>query len=321
MYCSKCGKEISDNSKFCENCGNRIVEKASKDKPTITNKKKVITIGIITIILLTLPFIMYGLIGSGKNIELSRNDGTKYYVSLTNLNKGIKKLKNEWTIENQIGVIDNGQEWAKSAVVLKTKNIENDNETFDSYYYASCIDLSTGNIENIDIQIYKSYGAEYVLDKVLRSICSHNEKFSTFMYGEPIVLSNAEEENRIWCVSKDRGDKIQVLFREDTEYTTYTLNCNANSWVDVLYELEELGVAKFTFENRSYQGDKYKILKSVEIGDKTISSDAKGTWMVRVNGHIVSEKDLRYSPHDPLKPGCQVVIDWQEYVTASDFQH
>ena len=32
MYCSKCGREISENSKFCGNCGNQIKKRTKKIK-------------------------------------------------------------------------------------------------------------------------------------------------------------------------------------------------------------------------------------------------------------------------------------------------
>jgi len=44
MFCSKCGKEISDNSTFCQYCGEKIegVQKESNSSEIITERQKII---------------------------------------------------------------------------------------------------------------------------------------------------------------------------------------------------------------------------------------------------------------------------------------
>jgi len=58
MFCSNCGKEIDENSKFCPNCGKEMLlssEKDNKDEPKekkVKNKKKVIIFSIISILII-----------------------------------------------------------------------------------------------------------------------------------------------------------------------------------------------------------------------------------------------------------------------------
>ena len=45
MFCSKCGKEISDDSKFCYSCGSKIEIKGKQDTvneipPLVVDKEK-----------------------------------------------------------------------------------------------------------------------------------------------------------------------------------------------------------------------------------------------------------------------------------------
>jgi len=56
MYCSKCGKEITDDSKFCEYCGNDITEVNINNR---LNDKK--TILCIIFILISIVMICIGI--------------------------------------------------------------------------------------------------------------------------------------------------------------------------------------------------------------------------------------------------------------------
>lgn len=50
MYCTKCGKEITDNSKFCKYCGNESVRK----KQTTSGIVKIVSIVVIVISILSI---------------------------------------------------------------------------------------------------------------------------------------------------------------------------------------------------------------------------------------------------------------------------
>jgi len=63
MFCSKCGKEISDDSKFCKHCGSNIVRDVQEDKPIMVSKKKnpekdLIFVGVTVIGLYAVSFIL-----------------------------------------------------------------------------------------------------------------------------------------------------------------------------------------------------------------------------------------------------------------------
>ena len=252
MYCKKCGKQIDDDSKFCEHCGYKFIENEPKD--TSKRKHKIVIVTIVIIIIIGILFGLRNLFNSNKDkaFAISRNDGSTYLVDLSNLDTSINALKEEWTIENQIGIIDNLEDKATSVVILKSKNIESNEEEFDSYYYASYIDLDSGTIENLNIQIPKSYGIEEVFNKVTMYICQSGKGASVVSktYGEPVQLSQAEQEKRNWCISVDRGETINVEIRYgmDIIYSNNNFSCNANNWLDVLNEMENMNIANFEYE-------------------------------------------------------------------------
>ena len=52
MFCSKCGKEIKDEDKFCTYCGQKVEENTKKEKKPSSNRKKLMIIAIIVMIIL-----------------------------------------------------------------------------------------------------------------------------------------------------------------------------------------------------------------------------------------------------------------------------
>ena len=52
MFCSKCGKEIKDEDKFCTYCGQKVEENTKKEKKPSSNRKKLMIIAIIVIAIL-----------------------------------------------------------------------------------------------------------------------------------------------------------------------------------------------------------------------------------------------------------------------------
>ena len=255
MYCSKCGKQIDDDSKFCEHCGCKFIE--NKPKETSKKKNKKIVIVIIAVIIITgVLFVIRNLFNPSQDTVFAvlRNDGSKYIVDLSKACDSINTLKADWSIENQIGIIDNLEDKATSIFVLKSKNIENNEEDFDSYYYASYINLNSGTIEDIDIQIPKSYGVDEVLNQVAMEVYRSGKGASVTSktYGEPVQLSQAEQEKRKWCVSKERGDTINIEIKNEKGilYSNNNFICNANNWFDVLNEVEKMNIATFEYEIR-----------------------------------------------------------------------
>ena len=168
MYCRKCGKQIDDDSKFCEHCGYQF------NKNTRKNKGKKIIIAVAVIIVIITIGILYGFLNPSKDnptvFAISRDDGSTYIVDLSKAYESINTLKEEWTIDNQIGIIDTLEDKATRVFILKSKNIESNKDNSKNYYYVSCIDLNNGSIEDLEIQIPKSYGLEEAFNQVAMEV-------------------------------------------------------------------------------------------------------------------------------------------------------
>ncbi len=67
-YCTKCGKENNDDSSYCSNCGNSLATKKSK------TKKHFITLGLISIVILSTIFISIFIYKSFSPVSSSKNE-------------------------------------------------------------------------------------------------------------------------------------------------------------------------------------------------------------------------------------------------------
>ncbi len=75
MYCSKCGKEIDDDSKFCEHCGNNVTEIKAKHNLTINSKVIIVTLFIIIgIIMIFIGFNIFKNNDSNNTITFNSNN-------------------------------------------------------------------------------------------------------------------------------------------------------------------------------------------------------------------------------------------------------
>lgn len=91
MICNKCKKEITDDSKFCEYCGNSISDTEHISPPTITIKPIIITI--VCVIICVAIFIAWSLIQ--KNNKNSNNSQSKvqYYNNISTSSNEEKKIE------------------------------------------------------------------------------------------------------------------------------------------------------------------------------------------------------------------------------------
>ena len=107
MICNKCKKEITDDSKFCEYCGNSISDTEHISPPTITIKPIIITI--VCVIICVAVFIAWSLIQ--KNNKNSNNSQSKvqYYNNIsTSSNENKKTTTTQETQPKRISLFDTG---------------------------------------------------------------------------------------------------------------------------------------------------------------------------------------------------------------------
>jgi uncharacterized membrane protein HdeD (DUF308 family) len=73
MFCSKCGKQIEEESKFCPHCGAVVgtgnVQQSHDENPT-KKREGVLELVVGAISLITFPFLMFMIINSGFSIEI-----------------------------------------------------------------------------------------------------------------------------------------------------------------------------------------------------------------------------------------------------------
>ena len=93
MICNKCGKEITDDSKFCEYCGNSISNTEHISSPTITIQPIIITI--VCVIICVVIFGTWSLIQ--KNNKNSTNSQSK--VQYNNISVSSNENKNTTTTQ------------------------------------------------------------------------------------------------------------------------------------------------------------------------------------------------------------------------------
>ena len=93
MICNKCGKEITDDSKFCEYCGNSISNTEHISSPTITIQPIIITI--VCVFICVVIFGTWSLIQ--KNNKNSTNSQSK--VQYNNISVSSNENKKTTTVE------------------------------------------------------------------------------------------------------------------------------------------------------------------------------------------------------------------------------
>ena len=154
MYCKHCGKQIADNSKFCQFCGKSLEGNATNIiellRHFIVTNRKVIRIVIIILICATIGILWYintpnyKIVGEwqreiriGTEINIFNDDGTFEHKTLSS-GFGDTSTKGEWTISNNIlttSFLWEGQKWYDKYEIIELssdkfvyKNIKEDRE-------------------------------------------------------------------------------------------------------------------------------------------------------------------------------------------------
>lgn len=182
IKCPECNKEISDTIDKCIHCGAMLCQEQgsikTKTKKSST-KKVIITVIFIAIAILAI-IVIYALFSATEVLQLTANDGTVYQVNLSNLDKGVRELCKEWSIENKYGIVYRGGSFAQECLVATSKN--------DNYFYVHCINLENGNVEYLGVYEDRSLGVEYALNEGAISMTYdyYIENLQIITYGVPI---------------------------------------------------------------------------------------------------------------------------------------
>lgn len=192
MFCKNCGKEINNNSKVCEFCGEKITfsfENAFfiKVKEKFLSNKKITTIGSICLVSILILVIIFSNISRG----ISKNDIKKYY------------LENDCLDENEIIKrieILSKEETSNDELKLSTIIVTEDEE----YRYIKeggviCYKNSNGwEIRNVFSEHHSDYDVE-----PLKGITEKSIK-------ETLAGTSVTINNEIWNISENNISSIKI---------------------------------------------------------------------------------------------------------------
>lgn len=128
MFCSKCGKQIYKDNKFCNSCGNKIDNTYEESNPEINKKKKsvlkpiLITIGIIFAVCLIIGIITIKLIFAGLEQGIDTiKDKIDAYEEKEQTRENIydsipKELEKRNLISNNLKYISSSYGWGMESV-------------------------------------------------------------------------------------------------------------------------------------------------------------------------------------------------------------
>ena len=85
MFCSKCGKEIDDTSKFCNYCGNKILTENDNTKPIKQHKKAIIFLTIGLLALCIIGIFIFQILSKPKIIELNKDNFQDYIIFVSSV--------------------------------------------------------------------------------------------------------------------------------------------------------------------------------------------------------------------------------------------
>ena len=143
MYCKHCGKEIADDSKFCQYCGKSLesntINYFEYIKTFISSNKKIVKIFIGILICIAIGWIWYintpsyKIVGEwqreirvGTEIEIFNSDGTFESKTLSPA-FGDTNIKGEWSISGSIltrSIWWEGKKWFDKYEIIKLNSDE-----------------------------------------------------------------------------------------------------------------------------------------------------------------------------------------------------
>ena len=152
MFCSKCGKEIDDTSKFCNYCGNKILTENDNTKPIKQHKKAIIFLIIGLLALCIIGIFIFQILSKPKIIELNKDNFQDYIIFNLSLD--------DFEIENGSGLYAWFKGTAKLNVSAKLKkDVEVDNVVINGRIHLNGL-CWAGNNYTFTLELDKNGEAE-----------------------------------------------------------------------------------------------------------------------------------------------------------------
>lgn len=217
MFCSKCGKLVTDNMKFCNNCGEKIeLPKEAKNliptstKNVVTKKspinKKVIFIAMAAIVIVGLVITNFiinpPISGSEVPYDLEWGVTNEQVRKVDKLATGLREL--DFISEESI---------ATSFMSCEDFGIKGNTSVYVYYYFGQ--DDSLGKIEitvgtNIDGKVQDYYKIKGKIEKYYNAVCKVSPTKSNAEYGDDEILTWYTDNNVI-RIGDDLGNKKEVV--------------------------------------------------------------------------------------------------------------
>ena len=225
MKCSKCGMEISSNSKFCANCGNRIeeavkVENLSRKDNNNSSKKSnkgVVVLVSLLIILIAGGIFAYFMLINGKK------------QNSTNIEKINKAFANYAENANQSGTIKASVEFKSADLMnldIKLNSFVKYEKVNDSYNYQIGVNKTLFNEEfsiysTISESDIKVYIPSYIL-RLIRIVNTNDDfwlkydlNFSEFGLNYKDLDTSSDNNQFIKLNSNLKDNNLKYIGKED----------------------------------------------------------------------------------------------------------
>lgn len=142
MFCSKCGKEIENDAKFCTNCGAGIVSSSNiiagtKKGFTLSRMRKIAIISVSCfIVLFVLLFLLFGKTPETKVIKaLEKSQNEKQVDMVVDINADISSYRETNPLQQRIEIRSDATETDNPLTAIKSTTYVNSNTFIKNSYY------------------------------------------------------------------------------------------------------------------------------------------------------------------------------------------
>ncbi len=213
MYCSQCGKELLNGSKFCGNCGAAVNMNASEQElkvkdvvnvqPTNTSSKKKnkTVLGVVIAIAIALVLVV-GLVVSNMNKHGFNNykDLVDAYFEAIEDNKPklLKRTMNEEMLEALMDYAD-----------LKYIDLEKQLDLYFSYVVSEARSMYDDNLKIVhkisDVETLDDYDREYYVEDLIDECGFKESEIGPIKEIDVDLLINGEKDSEYLTVAKIKG--------------------------------------------------------------------------------------------------------------------